>query len=198
MGEFETWDDEAVGSDSKSNDTDAQDRQVTPKSSTHLALPNANASSTNGQSSSQPSVSDLESAISSMHLSDPANGIITIGAVPSTPQPLQSRNASTPAASSSVTQPVSINVQSANEAGLSPLYHNHTTNGLGADRGVECPMTPRNDAGPFVLDGSGSAGRAAGQSILRDRDDTESGSGMTTSITPGADGAPLLPPINVD
>ncbi|CAI6310858.1 unnamed protein product [Periconia digitata] len=193
MGEFETWDDDAPASgDAKSNDPDTQDRQVTPKSSTHLALPDIS----NGQQSSQPGISDIEAAIANIQLTPApttasATNITTASAaVPSTPQPLQSRNASSPAVTSSVTQPVSINILSANEAGLSPLYHN-TSNGLSPDHGgAECPMTPRNDAGPFVLDGSGSAGRAAAQGILRARENGESNT--------GPDGAPLLPPINVD
>merc|ERR1712137_1519212 len=83
---------------------------------------------------------------------------------------------------SSVTQPVPINVNGANDyMGLSPLHPPHGS-GLTPDRVQDGPMTPRNDAGPFVLDGS--AGRAAGNRLLEadlPSDSDSSGEGRSNS-----------------
>jgi hypothetical protein len=88
---------------------------------------------------------------------------------------------------SSVTQPITISVSGANEyTGLSPLYPT-TRDGLTPDRVQDGPMTPRNDAGPFVLDGS--AGRAAAS---RMREPSPAGSDSESS------GAPSLPPVRFD
>lgn len=83
----------------------------------------------------------------------------------------------------SVTQPVSIDRGPDGYSGLSPLYL-AAHDGLAPDRAHDGPMTPRNDAGPFVLDGS--AGRAG---TTRLRDDSP-GSGETN--------APSLPPVRFD
>lgn len=177
-GEFETWDDDVeqtTGADSSSQ----QNRHVTPKSSTNALCD----SSSSNHAHAQQSLSDLEAAISNIVISESLNGIANQPvSVPTTPQ----RNPPL-AASSSVTQPVSINITGANESsGLSPLFQ-HTTVTLNGDRAPEGPMTPRNDAGPFVLDGS--AGRNGGQR-LREGAELERSSPST--------GAPVLPPVQID
>ncbi|KAF1960975.1 hypothetical protein CC80DRAFT_403549 [Byssothecium circinans] len=180
MGEFESWDDNDAPNDPTTSDPESQDRHVTPKAST-TALPETNPDGlgASGQSSG------LEEALSRIRIThDALENMANPSAAPVTPH---AQRIPTPV-SSSVTQPVSINVASANEAGLSPLYHlNNSTNGLSPDRAPDCPMTPRNDAGPFVLDGS--AGRAAGQR-LRDSESPNSAIGSTAS-------APQLPPVNI-
>ncbi|KAJ4352082.1 uncharacterized protein N0V89_007428 [Didymosphaeria variabile] len=160
--DLEEWEEEPVqeNGEVKTNGGPSQeDRHVTPKAST------------NGLSSldedewapnSHISFGDLEAAISNITISGSTNDSgIAPAADPSTPQ-----RSPVPFASSSVTQPVAINVIAANESvGLTPL-HNRSSNssdGLSPNGAPEGPMTPRNDAGPFVLDGSGSTGRAAGQ-----------------------------------
>jgi hypothetical protein len=172
-GEFEAWDDEVVQANGD-KDESSEYRHVTPKAST-----NALADST------QLSLTDLEAAMSNTNISESLNGIANQPLpVPATPQ-----RTLAPAPSSSVTQPVSINVLSANESyGLSPLIQN-ADDALSPDRAPECPMTPRNDAGPFVLDGS--AGRAAGQRV-RDVLEQDRPSPNTTSS------APVLPPVRLD
>jgi hypothetical protein len=136
-----------------------------------------------------------DGGVSNITIADSLNGIA--GQSNSTPQTPE-RRPEPP--TSSVTQPVTINVSGANEySGLSPLYQsNHDS--LMPDRVHDGPMTPRNDAGPFVLDGS--AGRASG-SRLRDAS-PDSDSGSTNSGTPSLpngisqSGAPTLPPVRFD
>lgn len=107
---------------------------------------------------------DLAAAFSSYNLAD---GLIGQSAAnPSTPERFI-----TPAQSSSVTQPVTIQSRgSQSNSGLAPSFP--------TGQGQECPMTPRNDMGPFVLDGS--AGRS---SVSNNRE------GNT---------APSLPPLDID
>ena len=140
-------------------------------------------------------LSELEQQMNNISISNSTNGIRTQSSpIPQTPE----RRLEPP--TSSVTQPVTINVTGANEySGLSPLYpSNH--DGLTPDRVHDGPMTPRNDAGPFVLDGS--AGRTSG-SRLRDAS-PGSDSGSTNSGTPSLptgtshNGAPTLPPVRFD
>jgi len=176
LGEFESWDDDVEQTNGEDSEG-LQDRHVTPKAST-------NALADNSLANARIDLSDLEAAISNINIADSLNGIANQPvAAPATPQ-----RSLAPAPSSSVTQPVAINIVGANEAsGLSPLFQ-HSNNGLAADRAPDCPMTPRNDAGPFVLDGS--AGRAAGQRI-RDVLDERPAVSSTSS-------APTLPPMRLD
>lgn len=178
-GDFEEWDDDvaAANGEALANGADLQeDRHVTPRAS-GMPLVNApDGAPTNGQIS----FADLEAAISNINIADSLNGIANQPVpAPTTPQRLIS-----PAQSSSVTQPVSINITGNNErSGLSPLFPT-VSDGLTPERTQDCPMTPRNDAGPFVLDGS--AGRGSGN---RTRDDSPN-SGNST--------APVLPPLHMD
>ncbi|KAF2635282.1 FHA domain-containing protein [Massarina eburnea CBS 473.64] len=173
MGEYESWDgDDALQTDSPSSDPESRDRHVTPKASASLLMDSS--AQANGQTS------DLEEALSRLSTHDTIDNIGNLpvpshgAGDPSTPQGQR-----IPPVSSSATQVVSINVQSANEAGLSPLIHmNNSRSGLGPDRASECPMTPRNDVGPFVLDGS--AGRAGGQRL----DDSPSSTSSAPSLPP--------------
>lgn len=138
-GEFEDWDDEAQDAVSPP----PEDRHITPRAST---------APLNGVPPTDPTteLSALNHAITNITIHDaPPN--------PQTPfRPLEPPSAS-------VTQPVSIDRGPDAFNGLSPLYL-AAHDGLAPDRAHDGPMTPRNDAGPFVLDGS--AGRAAGR--LRD------------------------------
>ncbi|UPX15088.1 uncharacterized protein EKO05_0005551 [Ascochyta rabiei] len=160
--ELEDWDDDDAqenGDAAPDAENPAEDRHVTPRAS---AVPLNGSAAEPGATD----LADLQHAITSIHINDTAN--------PQTPfrrlEPL----------SASVTQPVSIDRGPGSFNGLSPLYLT-AHDGLAPDRAHDGPMTPRNDAGPFVLDGS--AGRAAG-SRLRDE---SPGSGETD--------APSLPPV---
>jgi hypothetical protein len=176
MGEFESWDDEAEQTNGVDS-AEPQDRHVTPKASTNALAEQV----VRPPREPAPSdMSDLEAALSTITIADTVNGI----AGQSTTSPATPQRTMAPAQSSSVTQPVSINIVGANEAaGLSPLFQ-HTHDPLSTERAPDCPMTPRNDAGPFVLDGS--AGRAAGQRV---RDALEDRPTMGTTAS-----APILPP----
>lgn len=162
--DFEEWEEDVTQENGEAKtdaETSPEDRHVTPKASTNGL--NSLTSDDAWTSSNHISFGDLEAAISNITITESMDNIAnaSAGAAPSTPQ----RSPAT-FASSSVTQPVSINITAANESvGLTPL-HNRSSNssdGLSPNGAPEGPMTPRNDAGPFVLDGSGSTGRAAGQ-----------------------------------
>jgi hypothetical protein len=130
-------------------------------------------------------LSDLQQAISNFSISESLNA----GVIPSANNP-QTPDRRTEPQTSSVTQPVQINVISANEfSGLSPLYPNNH-DGLTPGGVSDGPMTPRNDAGPFVLDGS--AGRAGGSRLRDISPGSDSGS------TRSANGAPSLPPMQLN
>lgn len=187
--DFEDWDEdaEANGDLTAKVEPGQGDRHITPRAS--LVPMNAEAP-VNGTTEEDVGVSlaDLQQAISDISMADSRslNGVASqSGSHPQTPE----RRPEPP--TSSVPQPVQINVTSANEfSGLSPLYpSNH--DGLTPDRVHDGPMTPRNDAGPFVLDGS--AGRAAG-ARLRDISPGGSDSGSTRS----GNGAPSLPPVRLN
>ncbi|KAF1846986.1 uncharacterized protein K460DRAFT_278504 [Cucurbitaria berberidis CBS 394.84] len=171
IGDFEDWAEEGepVNGDATAKvDNEQGDRHVTPRAS--IAPINGN------ELDGGVDLSDLQHAISNISITESLNGIAN-QPLPETPD-----RHLTPV-TSSVTQPVTINVSGSNEfSGLSPLYPTHH-DGLLPDRAHDGPMTPRNDAGPFVLDGS--AGRAAGNRLR----DASPGSDS------GSSGAPSLPPV---
>jgi hypothetical protein len=189
--DYEDWEDEAEQENDESTaqvDSGEGDGHITPRTST---IPLNAGAPVNGSIEADGGVnlSDLQREMSSLVLTDTANG-----SIPQTPE----GRAELPA--SSVTHPVTINVTSANGfSGLTPLYPSHH-DGLTPGGVHDGPMTPRNDAGPFVLDGS--AGRAAG-SRLRDAS-PGSDSGSTHSGTPSLpnstthNGPPTLPPVRFD
>jgi hypothetical protein len=165
-GEFEDWEEEAQadGDAAANTENPPEDRHVTPRAS---VVPLNGTSAGNGSTD----LSDLQDAITNISISADST------TNPQTPyRPLEPMTAS-------VTQPVSIDRGPDGYNGLSPLYL-AAHDGLAPDRAHDGPMTPRNDAGPFVLDGS--AGRAAG-SRLRDE---SPGSGETE--------APSIPPVRFD
>jgi hypothetical protein len=176
-GDFEDWGEDVEhtnGETSAKAEQEQGDRHVTPRAS--LAPVNGA-----GMDDGGAALMDLQQAMSNISVSESLNGIAN-QPIPQTPD----RHLTPPM--SSVTQPVTINVHGANEfSGLSPLYP-APHDGLMPDGTHNGPMTPRNDAGPFVLDGS--AGRAAG-TRLRDPS-PNSDSGSTGS------GAPSLPPVRFD
>ncbi|KAJ4982823.1 FHA domain-containing protein [Stagonosporopsis vannaccii] len=166
-GEFEDWEDEPQpnGDSASSTENPPADRHVTPRAS---VVPLNGTPADNGHSD----LAELQQAITSISI-DESN---THPQHPQTPfRPIEPMTAS-------VTQPVSIDRGPDGYSGLSPLYL-AAHDGLAPDRAHDGPMTPRNDAGPFVLDGS--AGRAGN----RLRDDSP-GSGDTD--------APSLPPVRFD
>lgn len=169
--ELENLDAPAEASDNPESQEDG-DRQLTPRASA-MALLDAAPERDNNDALD---MTGLEAAISSMRVLDTMNA-------PSTPQ-----RQTSPAASSSVTQPVSINITSANEVGVSPLFR-MASDGLSPERAVEGPMTPRNDAGPFVLDGSGGTSRTPAR---------RSADGNSPSPANSGTGAPVLPPLQMD
>ncbi|KAF2787040.1 hypothetical protein K505DRAFT_258575 [Melanomma pulvis-pyrius CBS 109.77] len=180
-GEFEEWDDDAAReeAESKANGEEKQDdRHVTPRSST---IPLNNNTVPDESTNARMDLSFLQTAVSNISLTDSLGGIVSQPIpAPSTPQ-----RYIPPPTSSSVTQPVTINITGTNErSGLSPLYP-AAANALSPQGAPEGPMTPRNDAGPFVLDGS--AGRA---SMSRPREEGTLSSGSST--------APTLPPLRMD
>ncbi|KAF2027481.1 FHA domain-containing protein [Setomelanomma holmii] len=180
--------DEANGDSTDKVDAGDGDRHVTPRGST---VPmNAQAQVNSQHDEGGVSLSTIQQGLSNMNIADQT------APEPQTPE----RRAEPPA--SSVTQPVTINVSGANEFnGLSPLYPN-AVHGLTPDRVHDGPMTPRNDAGPFVLDGS--AGRAAGNRLRdaspgSDSASTHSGNGPAPQANGTASsGAPSLPPVRFD
>jgi hypothetical protein len=143
MGEFEQWDDVPErNEESQSNEPAPQDgRQTSPPS----ADPLSNGAATGNADAG---LSDLAAAMSNHGIVDASNAV----ANEPIPSPATPERFITPAHSSSVTQPVAIQFNTSN-AGLSPMHPNST--GLSAERASDCPMTPRNDVGPFVLDGAG-------------------------------------------
>lgn len=160
--DFEEWEEDVAQGNSESQpagEASQEDRHVTPKASTN----GLNTLSGEGwNSNNHISFGDLEAAISNITISDSLNGIADLPP----PEPSTPQRSPAPFASSSITQPVAINVSAANESvGLTPLQQRSSngSDGLSPNGAPEGPMTPRNDAGPFVLDGSGSIGRAAGQ-----------------------------------
>ncbi|EDU48448.1 FHA domain [Pyrenophora tritici-repentis] len=181
MGDMEDWEgEEEVANGEPTTDTtaDQADRHVTPRGS---GAPN------NGDESDE-EFADLRQQITNIdfNTSDTPNGN-TNPSVLETPQ----RRLTPPTGSATVSQPVAINVLEANEwTGLSPLNPT-TVDGLTPDRIHDGPMTPRNDAGPFVLDGS--AGRASGTRL---RDSSNSDSDSTGALsTRSSNDAPSLPPV---
>ena len=166
LGDFEEWDDEVMQAlEAEQNGKSSQeDRQATPRAS---GVPSTvvNGLGSTTQPNGQSSLSDLEVAITNISIGDSINGIASdTYPVLETPQRFIS-----PAQSSSVTQPVNINITDNGDAGLSPLFPD-AASGLSPERPQDCPMTPRNDAGPFVLDGS------AGRGSSRGREDDTAGS----------------------
>jgi hypothetical protein len=163
-GEFEDWDEEPQtnGSSSANAQAAAEDRHVTPRAS---VAPLNGTTAENGRTD----LSDLQQAITNISIQQEAAAI----PIPQTPfRPIEPMTAS-------VTQAVSIDRGPDGYNGLSPLYL-ASHDGLAPGHVHDGPMTPRNDAGPFVLDGS--AGRAG--SRLRDE-------------SPGSD-VPALPPVRFD
>jgi hypothetical protein len=186
-GEFEDWEgeEEQVNGDSSAQtDAEKADRHVTPRSSRASVHGNGNGNEFDGGVG----LTGLEQQITNIDINTDSPDGVADHLVPQTPD----RHITPP--TSSVTQPVTINVSGANEfTGLSPLYP-AVNDGLTPDRMADGPMTPRNDAGPFVLDGS--AGRAAGN---RMRDASPVGSG-SDSASSGArsNEPPSLPPVRFD
>jgi hypothetical protein len=186
--DYEDWNEEA---EQENGDSTAQAqngqgaRHITPRTSTMPLNTSAPVNHT-GEDDGGVNLGELQRGMSNLGVTDNANQ-----SNPQTPE----RRPEPP--TSSVTQPVTINITGANEySGLTPLYpSNH--DGLTPDHIHDGPMTPRNDAGPFVLDGS--AGRASG-SRLRDAS-PGSDSGSTHSGTPSLTnsatqtGPPTLPPV---
>ncbi|KAF2126450.1 hypothetical protein P153DRAFT_369165 [Dothidotthia symphoricarpi CBS 119687] len=178
--DLEEW--EADMAEESGGDADADaahtDQQLTPRPS--AALLNGS-TTTNETSTTDPTtLAHLQQAISNISLSD-SHGI----PAPQTPHP----RISSPSDNLTSSQPVSINVNGANDfSGLTPMFAN-TMDGLTPGGVHDGPMTPRNDAGPFVLDGS--AGRAAGARL---RDAALAG-GDGDAEGEGGDEPPSLPPI---
>lgn len=163
-GEFEDWDEEPQTNGDPSTDAQplSEDRHITPRAS---VVPLSTATE-NGHTD----LADLQHAITNISIHEST-------ANPQTPfRPIEPMTAS-------VTQAVSIDRGPDGFNGLSPLYL-ASHDGLAPDRVHDGPMTPRNDAGPFVLDGS--AGR--------------NGAGRLRDESPGSGSAdtPSLPPVRFD
>lgn len=166
--DMEYWEDDGDQADGEPMAkvvTQLGDRQITPPSSP---------SPPNGSTSEDAATTDLAHLISNINVADASDE----GA--SQPLPETPDRHLTPPVASSATQPLTINGSGANDySGLTPL-HPATHNGLVPDRAADGPMTPRNDVGPFVLDGS--AGRP-GPNCLPDDDSSDSsstGGGVST------------------
>ena len=172
-GDYEDWDEdvEQINGDSPVQmDREQGDGHVTPRGS--IAPDNGNNSEDGGVV-----LSRLQQAITNISITESLDGVAT-HIVSQTPD----RSLTPP--TSSVTQPVSINASGANgHSGLSPLY-SAAQDGQIPERAHEGPMTPRNDAGPFVLDGS--AGRATSSRVRDGSPDS------------GSSGVPSIPPVRFD
>lgn len=189
MGDFGDWegDEEAAAANGDTTthaDAEQADRHVTPR---------ASVAPMNTSEAANLDLGDLGQHMTNMSLNG-TDSTTTNGTTHQPPPETPDRQITPP--SSSVTQPVSINVSGANEyTGLCPVYPT-ASDGLVPDRVHEGPMTPRNDIGPFVLDGS--AGRN-GASFLHN---TELPSSSSESDTNGrarsSSGAPSLPPVRFD
>lgn len=144
-GEFEQWDEVPEGNEESQNtENPPKDGQLTPRPS--VTPPGETGHSANG------SLSELAATMSTYNIADATNGSANGAALSSaTPERFV-----TPAPESSATQPVPIQFHS-NSAGLSPLHPQPS--GLTADRATDCPMTPRNNVGPFLVDGASRAGQ---------------------------------------
>lgn len=167
-GEFEDWEEEPQTNGDSSTDAGnpPADRHVTPRSST---------APLNGTDTGTSDLSDLQHAITSISINEPGNTPLPQN--PQTPfRPIEPMTAS-------VTQAVSIDRGPGGYNGLSPLYL-AAHDGQAPDRVHDGPMTPRNDAGPFVLDGS--AGRVGGSRLRED------------SPASGETEAPSIPPVRFD
>lgn len=179
-GDFEDWDQEveqANGESSADAEQAREARHVTPRAS--MAPVNGDVTEEGA------AIAELQHAMTNVSLGNSLNGVAN-QPLPQTPD----RHLTPP--TSSVTQPVTININGTHEfSGLSPLYPPHH-DGLVVDGAHNGPMTPRNDAGPFVLDGS--AGRAAG-SRLRD---PSPHSDAASTHSASASGPPTLPPVRFD
>jgi hypothetical protein len=156
--DFEKWDEDVgqTNGEMHANGIETEDRRVTPRESTE-ALPSTS------ENNDQPSMGELEAAVSNISIADSLNGIanqpVPALATPNRPPPL--------APSSSLTQPIALAVAGHSEqSGLSPLFHNVQVSDGISPGAPDCPMTPRNDIGPFVLDGS--AGRGSTRPSLDD------------------------------
>jgi hypothetical protein len=161
--DFEEWEDSEEAPDATKPEVD---RHMTPRAS-------ANALSAATTRDDAANLSDLQHAISNISIGDSLVAIASQPADPRTPhRPLEP-------VSASVTQPVGI-AHSTEYSGLSPLYLAAREMPHGHAERSEGPMTPRNDAGPFVLDGS--AGRAQ-PSRLRDESPGSTGSTGSDSLS---------------
>ena len=140
-GEFEQWDNEAeIGLEEPESAASSHERQLTPRAS---AVPLVNSPPISNESS----LAELAAALSSYNIADSLNGIAS-QPVPGTVDPNDFIT---------VIQPVTIRMNAREGSGRSPNFPS-TANHLGADRPTDCPMTPRNNAGPFVLDGDAGRG----------------------------------------
>ncbi|OCL07719.1 hypothetical protein AOQ84DRAFT_294567 [Glonium stellatum] len=179
--EYEEWDEELEKTAETSNaseEAQAEDGapQITPRAS-QLPLANPPSASGTRTANGRISLSDLEAAVSVISIQDSANDIASQPTLLSqqhlqpSPQIAPQRNLapSTPA-STPIAQPVPIMNSAATLSNNSGLFPGRSASNdssvqysLSPDRAVapECPMTPRNDAGPFVFDGS--AGRGSGR-----------------------------------
>jgi len=186
MGDMEDWEGEeeaANGEPTPQTTADEADSHVTPRAS---GVPNNDDESDGDFAELRQQITNID-----FNSSDAPNGN-TNPSVLETPQ--RHLTPPTGSATATATQPVAINVLEANEwTGLSPLNPT-TVDGLTPDRIHDGPMTPRNDAGPFVLDGS--AGRASG-ARLRDTSNSDSDS-IGALSTRSSNEAPSLPPVRFD
>jgi len=163
----EDWDEEIEDVEKSKLQTDGQKDeggvQITPRAS-HLPLATPVVASGNRTPNTRLSMADLEAAISTIAM----DGSVTTQA-PSppalvTPQTSPQRLVHSPPSGS---QPIHIVREAAATTDNTSLFPNRSTSdvtsiqyALSPERVPECPMTPRNDAGPFVFDGSAGRGSA--------------------------------------
>ncbi|OCK74219.1 hypothetical protein K432DRAFT_311175 [Lepidopterella palustris CBS 459.81] len=168
--EYENWDEEEeeeAALEKSKTSTNEQKAEEAPKTTPHLAgLPIIKpepATATARTPHGGLSVGDLEAAISTISIQESSNNI----ASQTTPPPQTSVTLPSISNSNSIAQPVPITNGANSAASTSGLFPGRSTSddssvqyALSPERAPECPMTPRNDAGPFVFDGS--AGRTSG------------------------------------
>jgi len=133
---------------------------------------NSSSSSSNNDHDS-PVASNLTNLMANVSMAD------SLDEIANQPLPETPDRRPTPPPTSSVNQSVAIHLASTNQhPGLSPL-HPTLQNSLIPDRAPDGPMTPRNDVGPFVLDGS--AGRSADNRDDEDNDDDDDNDSSSSS-----------------
>ncbi|KAF2806517.1 uncharacterized protein BDZ99DRAFT_394434 [Mytilinidion resinicola] len=176
----EDWESEHEDADEKDEQKGDTSKHVTPRAS-QMPLASPVVAAGARTPNSRLSLGDLEAAISTIIPDDTVSIQTPAPPTLSTPQTSPSRLVHSPPPGS---QPVHIVREAAATTENTALFPNRSTSDVTSqyalipERVPECPMTPRNDAGPFVFDGS--AGRG---SVRRGIDEASTPSSLSVPST---------------